>query len=131
MFYLKNTTSKLQAMDQGVVANLKKNYAQRMLNVTCMEARKAKTATDIIREIKIFDAILHANVAWEGVTAGCIQRCFHRTGVTKATTIPSPPPSPTDEDNEEDTGFAKYFQELFIYVYIFSRCALGPVFSNG
>ena len=56
-------------MDQGVTANLKKNYSKRMFNVARMQARKAASVTDIIKEIKIFDAILHAKVAWEGVCA--------------------------------------------------------------
>ena len=56
IFYPKNTTLKLQAMDQRV---------KYMLNLARMEARKANNVTKIIKEIKIFDAIQHAKVTWE------------------------------------------------------------------
>ena len=66
IFYPKNTTSRLQAMDQGVIANLKKNYAKKMY-VKCDKNWDKRTidVTEITKEIKIFDAILHAKVAWE------------------------------------------------------------------
>ena len=41
VFYPKNTTSRLQVMDQGVITNLKENYTKRMLNVVRIEAKKA------------------------------------------------------------------------------------------
>ena len=47
-----------------------------MLNVTRLEAKKASSVTDIIKEIKIFGAILFAKVAWEGVSPECIQLFF-------------------------------------------------------
>ena len=107
VFYPKNMMLRLQAMDQGVIANLKKNYAKCMLNVAHIETRKAKDVSEIIREIKIFDAILHAKVAWEQVNSQCIIRCFKQSGVLEQENPPSPPPSLVDV-NEEDE-FANYF----------------------
>ena len=112
VFYPKNITSKLQAMDQGVIANLKKNYTKRMLNVARMEARKASNVTDIIKEIKIFDAILHAKVAWEGVSSECIQHCFKQSGIMDPIETSLPPPSPTSLDPENDPELDAFFQEL-------------------
>ena len=105
-------TLKLQAMDQGVIANLKKNYTKCILNVARMEARKAPSVMDIIKEIKIFDAILHAKVAWEGVSPECIQRCFKQSGVMDPIEMASPQPSPTSLDQENDPEFDTFFQEL-------------------
>ena len=95
VFYLKNTMSRLQAMVQGVIANLRKNYAKRMLNVACMETRRVKNVTEIIREIKIFDAILHAKVATEQVDPLCIIKCFKWSGVLEQENPPSPPTTVT------------------------------------
>ena len=111
VFYLKNTMSRLQAMDQGVIVNLKKNYAKHMLNVACMEIRRAKNVTEIIREIKIFDAILQAKVVWEQVDPHCIIKCFKWSRVLEQENPPSPPLSPVYAIEEED-DFANYFQEL-------------------
>ena len=108
VFYPKNTTSRLQAMDQGVIANLKKNYAKHMLNVDHIETKKAKDVTDIVREIKIFDAILHAKVAWEQVKPECILKCSEI--VDPAEFTQSPPLSPTNDPEEDE--FAVYFEEL-------------------
>ena len=70
--------------------------------------QKGKECTEIIREIKIFDAILHAKVAWEHVDPQCIIKCFKWGGVLEQE---NSPPSPVDATEEED-DFANYFQEL-------------------
>ena len=59
-FYPKNTTSKLQAIDQGVTATLKQKYNKRMLNMACIKTKTAQGIHEILKDIKIFDAILHA-----------------------------------------------------------------------
>ena len=100
-----------KVMDQGVIANLKTNYAKCILNVACIKTRKVKDVSEIIQEIKIFDAILHAKVALEQVDPECIMKCFKYSGVLDPAEITlSPPPSPTN--NEQDDEFANYFQEL-------------------
>ena len=112
VFYPKNTTSQLQAMDQGVITNLKKNYAKCMLNVAHIETRRVTDVTEILKEIKIFDAVLHAKVAWEQVHPDCITKCFKRSGVLdRAEITPSPPPSPVHDDSDDD-DFSHYFHEL-------------------
>ena len=111
VFYPKNTTSHLQAMDQGVIANLKKNYTKRTLNVARIKAKKAQSVTDIIKEIRIFDAILHTKVAWEAIDPQCIIKCFDQSSITDNTTqLPSPPSSPNND--EHDPEFSRYFKEL-------------------
>ena len=115
IFYAQNMTSKLQTMDQGVIANLKKNYTKCMLNMARMEATKASSITDIIKEIKIFDAILHAKVTWEGVEPQCIRCCFKQSGIMGPIELAStsPPFSPTSIDQENnDPEFDAYFQDL-------------------
>ena len=38
-----------------------------MLNAARIKAKSAQNVMDIVRDIKIFDAILHAKVAWEAI----------------------------------------------------------------
>ena len=92
VFYPKNTTAKLQAMDQGVIATLKKKYSKRMLNSAWIKAKTASGVADIIKVIKIFDAIINAKVAWEAIDPETIIKCFRRTGVHKDYYQDLPPP---------------------------------------
>ena len=72
--------------------------------------QKGKECDWVIREIKIFDAILHAKVAWEQVDPQCIIKCFRHSRVLEQESLQSPPPSPLDVS--EDDKYANYFQEL-------------------
>ena len=52
-------------------------------NVECGQNQgKESTVTDIIKEIKIFDAILHAIVAWQAIHPQCIIKCFDWNSIT-------------------------------------------------
>ena len=105
IFLPKNTTAKLQPMDQGIIATLKEIYNKHMLNMARIKA--AQGVQQIIKDIKIFDMIITAKVAWEAIDPETIQKCFKQCGVNQDLTM-SPSPEPDDEDPE----FAAYFQEL-------------------
>ena len=79
-FYPKNTTSWLQAMDHGVIATLKKKNNKRMLNVARIKAKTTQSVTEIVKDIKIFDAILHVKVAWDSIEPKTIVKCFRHSG---------------------------------------------------
>ena len=68
-------------MDQGVITTLKKKYNKRMLNLARIKAKTASDVHEIIKEIKIFDAILNVKVAWEAIDPETIQKCLRQTGV--------------------------------------------------
>ena len=107
-FYPKNTTSWLQAMDQGVIANLKKKYNKRMLNVARIKAKTSQWVTDIVKEIKIFDTILHARGAWEAIEPETTAKCFKWSGIQENYDTPPSTPEPVDEDLD----FPEYFENL-------------------
>ena len=110
-FYPKNTTSWLQAMDQGVIATLKKKYAKCMLNTTRIKSKSAQHVTDIVKEIKIFDAILLAKVAWEAIEPETIIKWFKHSGVQES--YETPPNTPEERDDcDNDVEFVEYFQNL-------------------
>ena len=99
-------------MDQGITATLKKKYSKRMLNMARIKAKTAMDVQEIIRYIKIFDAIINAKVAWEAIDPETIAKCFRRSSVHHKQPSLSPPPSPTEID--KDPSFAKYFEELLV-----------------
>ena len=106
-FYPKNTTSTLQAMDQGVIANFKKKYTKRMSNMARIAAQSVKDVTEFVKNIFIFDAAMHAVIAWNGVTPETIKNCFQKSGVYDFTSV-----EPVNDDEDGDKEFTRYFQEL-------------------
>ena len=76
-----------------------------------IKTKSAQGVHDIIKGIKIFDAILHAEVAWEATDQMAIQKCFKHSGIRESYEVPlTPPAMPINHD--EDQELAKYFEEL-------------------
>lgn len=73
-----------------------------------IKAKSAEKVQDIVKEIKIFDAIVHAKVAWESTDPETIKKCFSHSGVRD--NYNSPPTTPVDHDH--DPEFAQFFQDL-------------------
>ena len=113
-FYPKNTTVKLQAMDQGVIVTLQKKYNKQMLNLARIKVKTAQGVADIIKDVKIFDAIINVKVAWEAIDPETIIKCFKCTGGHyDYGDLNSPPITPdTTMAEDDDPEFASYFQEL-------------------
>ena len=66
-----------------------------------MAGIKTKTANgvhDIIREIQIFDAILHAKVTREATDPVTIHKCFKWSGVQDNNNTPVTPPHSPDNN---------------------------------
>ena len=86
-----------------------------MLNEARIKAKTAQCVAEIVKEIKIFDAILHAKVALDAIDSSTIVKCFKRSGIHKdlhQSTPSTPPTTPTNDIIDEDPDFATYFQEL-------------------
>ena len=66
---------------------------------------------NLLKNISIFDAIIHACVTWNGITPETIQNCFRKSGVYDFNQQDQPAlAQPVDDNGDED--FVKYFQEL-------------------
>ena len=113
MFYPKNTTSKLQAMDQGVIANLKAKFKKIMMNSSRSQVHSVKDVTEMAKGITIFDAICNTNLALHAVDPSTIVKCFNRSGVYDFKTEDTPQKLPDHTENlDDDPEFASYFQDL-------------------
>ena len=77
-------------MDQGVIATLKKKYNKHMLNMARIKAKTAQGVQEIIKDIKIFNMIITAKVAWEAIDPETIQECFKQCGVNQDQNYVSP-----------------------------------------
>lgn len=76
-YFPPNMTSKLQPLDQGVIANLKCNYRRRILRKTLDTFGE----TGEIPKLNLLDCIKEVEKAWNiDVTMQTIQNCFQKAG---------------------------------------------------
>lgn len=73
-FFPSNTTSCLQPLDQGIIANVKRHYRVRLLRavIRALELNQEKPKWNILQAMRCI-----AN-AWNSVTAETIQKCFNK-----------------------------------------------------
>lgn len=81
VFLPKNTTSKTQPLDAGIIANWKVQYRKRMLRYVCSKVDGVKNAGEIVKSINVLMAIEWGRQAWNEVASNTIKKCFQRTGL--------------------------------------------------
>jgi hypothetical protein len=79
VFLPPNATSRLQAMDLGVIHAIKADYRRRIVRrfLTIFEAKKQFTVNDI----DLYEAIIMLTNAWNELNPLIIQNCFIKSGV--------------------------------------------------
>lgn len=80
IFLPPNTTSICQPLDQGIIKCFKTFYRQYVLKNIIANMEDASNAHELASKINILDAIIWSNMAWNNVTAECIQNCFKKAG---------------------------------------------------
>ncbi|XP_032229372.1 tigger transposable element-derived protein 1-like [Nematostella vectensis] len=81
IFLPKNTTSKTQPLDSGIIANWKIHYKKRMLRFICSKVSATITASDIVKSIDVLMSIEWGKQAWDEVQESTIIKCFKSTGL--------------------------------------------------
>ena len=106
IFLPKNSTSKLQQLDAGVIKNFKVKYRQHLLtHVLALIDSTDMSASSIAKAVTVLDAIRWTRAAWEDVTASTIARCFKHCGVTLVEgEIEEDPFVDLDLDGKNDEG---------------------------
>lgn len=78
-FLPKNTTSKTQLLDAGIIANWKVNYKKKLLRNVCSKVDGVKNASEIVKSINVSMAIEWGKQAWSEVSQDTIVKCFKKT----------------------------------------------------
>lgn len=78
-FLPKNTTSKTQPLDAGIIANWKVKYKKRLLRYVCSKVDKVNNASEIVKSINVSMAIEWGKQAWNEVSPDTIVKCFKKT----------------------------------------------------
>ena len=77
----KNTTSKIQLLDAGIIANWKVKYKKRLLRYVCGQIDVSRSASEIVKSVSLLMSIEWGRQAWYEVSADTIQRWFKKTGL--------------------------------------------------
>ena len=71
----KNTTSKIQPLDQGIIATMKCNYRRELLKKIVSEQT---VISECLKKMNVKEVIYLTGKAWDSVSADCIERCWNR-----------------------------------------------------
>ncbi|XP_068712181.1 tigger transposable element-derived protein 6-like [Montipora foliosa] len=93
VFLSKNTTSKTQPLDSGIIASWKCRYKKGLLRHVCSKVDGSNSASNIVKFFNLLMSIEWGRQAWDDVSRETIVKCFKRTGLY------------LDEVDEEDDPF--------------------------
>ena len=68
VFLPKNTTSRLQPLDAGIIQNVKVKYRKSLVNYVLSRINDNASAAEIVQDVNILMAIRWVQRAWKDVT---------------------------------------------------------------
>ena len=104
VFLPKNTTSRLQPLDAGIIRAFKLKYRKFLIRYVILRVDDNKRTSDIINEIDNLKVISWVKSAWREVTSDTIKHCFEKFG------FPTDDYVATAQDSEEE--FEMLFNEI-------------------
>lgn len=85
VFLPANTTSRLQPLDLGIIANFKTHYRRLLLQYVIAKIDNASNATEVTSSINVLVAIRWVALAWKEVKESTIIKCFKTAGILNDT----------------------------------------------
>ena len=101
VFLPKNTTSRLQPLDAGIIRAFKLKYRKLLIKYVISRVDENMRAPDIIKAVDILKVIGWVKSAWEEVPPDTIKHCFEKCGF------------PTEDYAAVSSDFDEEFQTLF------------------
>ena len=78
MFLPKNTTSRLQPLDAGIIRNFKVRYRKSLVKYVLSRINDNASAAETVQDVSILMAIRWVQRAWKDVTPSTVKRCFEK-----------------------------------------------------
>ena len=104
VFLPKNTTSRLQPLDAGIIQSFKTKSRKKLMRYVIARINDDLTASEIAKGINILQAITWVADSWKEVSVETIKNCFAKCGITDQIG--------QDEDDLVDEEFNSLFNEL-------------------
>ena len=108
VFLPKNTTSRLQPLDAGIIRNFKVKYRKRILKFVISRIDDNRKASEIIQEVDVLKAISSIKAAYEEVSHQTVTNCFRKCGFRNK----AQDGVVETLDQDEDEEFANLVKEL-------------------
>ena len=105
MFLLKNTTSRLQPLDAGIIQNFKVKYRKSLVKDVLSRINDNASVAEIVQDVNIIMAIQWVQRAWKDVTPLTVKRCFEKSGFSEGD-------DELMEDVDVDEEFSALVKEL-------------------
>ena len=80
-FLPKNTTSRTQPLDAGIIKLWKVKTKRKLLRYVCSKIDGQKTASDIVKSVNLLMAIQWGKQAWDEINQDTIAKCFNKVGL--------------------------------------------------
>ena len=80
VFLPKNTTSRLQPLDAGIIRNFKVKYRKSLVKYVLSRINDNASAVEVVQDGNILMAIRWVQRAWKDVTSSTVKRCFEKCG---------------------------------------------------
>ena len=82
VFLPKNTTSRLQRLDAGIIQSFKTKYRKKMMRYVIARINDDLIASEIAKGTDILQAITWVADSWKEVSVATIKNCFAKCGIT-------------------------------------------------
>ncbi|XP_071108478.1 tigger transposable element-derived protein 4-like [Haliotis cracherodii] len=120
-FYMDNSSSYLQPLQQGIITAFKSHYRKRFLQAILARVEASEEAASALKNITELDAIYWIRSAWDNVKTSLICNCFDAVGFSTSEALSD------DGTNSllsnlpelvEETGQALKFTPMYAEVYL-------------
>ena len=104
VFLPKNTTSRLQPLDEDIIRNFTQKYRKLLVKYVGNRIGKGRTASQVIEDVHVLRAITWLQTAWKSVSPETIQHRFKKCDFDVVST--------PDLIDQVDKGFEDLFKQL-------------------
>ena len=80
LFLPKNTTSRLQPLDAGIIRKFRVKYRKSLVKYVLSRINDNISAAEIVQDVNILMAIRWVQRAWKDVTRSTVKQCFEKCG---------------------------------------------------
>ncbi|KAG0430420.1 Tigger transposable element-derived protein 6, partial [Dictyocoela muelleri] len=115
LFLPKNSTSKLQPLDAGIIRSFKAKFYSYQLSFIVGKITKDVSVEKLFKEFLVKDAIIYAKYAWDDVSSDTIKHCWQKVVEITAFSIENPSLAFNEDSQEEKIiNFEEVTQNLCV-----------------